>query len=172
MVLCNSRKVVTLFFIYSGSISWFMAVMIVAKFLEHFCLGICNLMAGSVLSNSHRALWNSIFILSSSGFSTVCGLSKLCFSFCSFSLIGCVISLSVFLFPQNPGRFLLQLSPLRFQPLVLWFQGFVNKFLATMALCWSAVRCSLTSISGYSLVNMSCNSRLYPIFIVSNLLIM
>jgi hypothetical protein len=51
-------------------------------------------------------------------------------------------------------------------------QDFVNKFLVTVALHWSAIRCSLMSISGYCLVNLSCISCLYPIFIVSNLVIM
>jgi hypothetical protein len=76
-------------------------------------------MAGSVPSNSFSCFWNSIFILSSSEFSTECRLSKLCFSFSSFSPIRCVVSSSVFIFSSESRSFLLQLSPLRFQPLVL-----------------------------------------------------
>ena len=56
MVLCNSRKLVTLYFKYSGSISWFTVVTMVASFLEHFCLGIWYLIVGSVPSNSFSAL--------------------------------------------------------------------------------------------------------------------
>jgi hypothetical protein len=41
-----------------------------------------------------------------------------------------------------------------------------------MAFRRSAIRCSLISISGYCLVHTSCNSRLYPVFVVSNLVIM
>ena len=36
MVLCNSKKLVRLYFKYSGSISCFTVVMMVASFLEHF----------------------------------------------------------------------------------------------------------------------------------------
>jgi hypothetical protein len=56
IVLCNSKKFVTLFFKYSGSIYLFLVVMIVASFLEHFCLGIWYHMVGSVPSNSFSAL--------------------------------------------------------------------------------------------------------------------
>ena len=80
-----------------------------------------------------------------------------------FSSICCVISSSVFTF--------VALKVSATYALISSNQGFDSKPLVTMTLRWSGIRCSLISISGYSLVNLSCNFLLYPIFIVPILVI-
>jgi hypothetical protein len=137
--VCNSRKLVTLCFRYSGSISWFVAVIIVASFLVHFCMGIWCHVFGLFLQIPLVPCKILFLFCPVPDFLQSMGFPDFSFLFFFWS-IDYVISSSVFTF--------VSLKVSATCALISSNQGFDSKPLVTMAHHWLAIRCLLISISG------------------------